>query len=551
MKVLVVDALAAKRQKLTELLSALSLEVAAASTHWEAVNAVAQSGDWSMIFISLDAPELDGLETTRQLKKQLGRSHIPVILLSSRLDRALVESSFAAGGDDHLPWPIDETLLFSRITAHQRSARLHRQQERENSDLLRYQNAIAREHLVLEHVFDHVIKPARLECESLNVLLAPLSTFNGDLYLAYRTDGGATYLFLGDFTGHGLSAAIGCMPVADLFYAMAAKSAPVGDIAAEANRKLLKILPHHMFCCAAIVKLSPGMTSAELWLGGMNDLYIINPAGGEVATLQSLHMPLGVLDNHEFSRQEQQLSLLPGSRLLAYTDGVIEAQNSAGELFGEQRLAEVIGRAGDNLVATVVAALNGFRGATEQKDDITLLEIITAKAPPARATGTLVEELSREYLPTVIDPTLTIQAGAEPWQVQIKFLPTRMQKIPGMLDLLQRLSLNVDAQNNIAVLLSQVMTELLQTPLLVIHLQPGQPVVLSLRELDREVSVHIEMQERPLFRLSLRLMLPESEPGSEALHFLAQEAMPQQLVERFDKLELHAERSVLLLEISA
>ena len=48
-------------------------------------------------------------------------------------------------------------------------------------------------------------------------MLSPVSIFNGDLLLATRTPSGSLYVMLGDFTGHGLPAAVGAIPVAEVF----------------------------------------------------------------------------------------------------------------------------------------------------------------------------------------------------------------------------------------------------------------------------------------------------------------------------------------------
>ena len=73
------------------------------------------------------------------------------------------------------------------------------------------------------------------------------SIFNGDLLLATRTPSGSMYVMLGDFTGHGLPAAIGAIPVAEVFYGMANKGFSIAAIVAETNRKLRAILPTEVF----------------------------------------------------------------------------------------------------------------------------------------------------------------------------------------------------------------------------------------------------------------------------------------------------------------
>jgi serine phosphatase RsbU (regulator of sigma subunit) len=71
------------------------------------------------------------------------------------------------------------------------------------------------------------------------------------MVLAVREPSGGMYVMLGDFTGHGLPAAIGAMPTAEIFYGMAKKGFSAQDILREVNKKLKSILPPNFFTLAA------------------------------------------------------------------------------------------------------------------------------------------------------------------------------------------------------------------------------------------------------------------------------------------------------------
>ena len=98
------------------------------------------------------------------------------------------------------------------------------------------------------------------------------------------------------------------------------------------------------------------------------------------AAIQSLapnSMPVGLVPGAPFS--ENHCDLQPGDRLVLYSDGVTEAQNSAGEFFGRQRLRDAIRLALNADCAgmhdAVQTALRGFTGGAEQSDDITLVVV--------------------------------------------------------------------------------------------------------------------------------------------------------------------------------
>ncbi len=73
----------------------------------------------------------------------------------------------------------------------------------------------------------------------------------------------------------------------------------------------------------------------------------------------------------------QRLDLAPGDALILYTDGVTEALNGEGEMFGEDRLRAVItvslGGSADEMIGAICGALAAFTGGAEPADDVTVV----------------------------------------------------------------------------------------------------------------------------------------------------------------------------------
>lgn len=93
-------------------------------------------------------------------------------------------------------------------------------------------------------------------------------------------------------------------------------------------------------------------------------------------------MPLGLLPGLAYD--EQEVTIAPGSFLLLYSDGIVEAHSPQRDLYGFPRIRELVGRtaAGDDLVDAVLVDLERFTGpGWEQEDDITLVSISRAAAP--------------------------------------------------------------------------------------------------------------------------------------------------------------------------
>jgi serine phosphatase RsbU (regulator of sigma subunit) len=106
-------------------------------------------------------------------------------------------------------------------------------------------------------------------------------------------------------------------------------------------------------------------------------------AAGEIESLSPTSMPLGMLEEAEFEVKETRLA--PGDRILAYTDGVSEAQNRAKKFFGTARIEQTVrAHCADSCAAmldALVRAVDDFNEGAEQEDDMTAVVLEYAGAP--------------------------------------------------------------------------------------------------------------------------------------------------------------------------
>jgi hypothetical protein len=189
---------------------------------------------------------------------------------------------------------------------------------------------------------------------------------------------------LGDFTGHGLPAAVGAMPLAEVFYGMTAKGYGLAETLREMNAKLKRILPVDMFCCATMLRLGFQSRSLEVWNGGMPDGYLHSIASGARTPLTARHLPLGVLSPQTFDDRTEVFPMAVGDRVFLLSDGVIDTCDADDQLFGVQRLHQVFAanRQPDTLFEDIGQALRDFQGIT--RDDVSMVEVILTA--PAHAS---------------------------------------------------------------------------------------------------------------------------------------------------------------------
>jgi PAS domain S-box-containing protein len=233
------------------------------------------------------------------------------------------------------------------------------------------------EHEIATQVFANVVRENDIDSGNLKVLLSPMDIVGGDLFLAAAGPSTSQYVFLGDFTGHGLSAAIGAISVSDIFYTMAGKGHSIAKMVREINQKLNRVLPTGLFLCACFIELDYTRGTLTAWNGGLPDALITGGQGGIKKRLPSMHLPLGVVGNDKLDTSVEAVRVSHGDRIYIYTDGVVEAVNNQGEMFEQQRLEEhfVHILEPDGLFDEICGSLAAFRSGSVQKDDIAIVEI--------------------------------------------------------------------------------------------------------------------------------------------------------------------------------
>ncbi len=128
-----------------------------------------------------------------------------------------------AGGDDFLSKPYNSVILRAKITALERMRQLHVTMQEQRDEIAQYNARLLREQQAAKDIFDSVAHSGCLAARNIRHLISPLAVFNGDVVLAARNPAGSMYVLFGDFTGHGLTASIGAMPLAEIFYGMTQK----------------------------------------------------------------------------------------------------------------------------------------------------------------------------------------------------------------------------------------------------------------------------------------------------------------------------------------
>ncbi|MDM7859963.1 fused response regulator/phosphatase [Alteromonas sp. ASW11-36] len=372
MRVLVVDDESINRFLLVHMLEEQGyLDIYEARSGHEAL-LLAEKIKPDLILLDVVMPGMDGLEVATRLKSTNDVVYLPIIFITSLDEKDTVVRCLDVGGDDFVSKPFDKTVVLAKVKAHLRTRELSTNINAQNQELKYFRHTVEREHEIIEHIFSKAIINNPAVTPFFDYRNIPATEFSGDVFLCESSPNGGLYFLIGDFTGHGLASAIGALPVTRAFQAMASKGLSVSEIASTLNRTLENLLPIHMFFAAAIVEVNENGRRFSVWNGGMPDLLLQGPDGQLEKRFSSQHMALGILDNHEFEDDDEVFEAAPGSRILAYTDGLIELTNESGEMFGEVGLEKLFIGNPHISVEDLTAHMRDFMGETEAHDDVTL-----------------------------------------------------------------------------------------------------------------------------------------------------------------------------------
>lgn len=329
----------------------------------------------SIVFMDVMMPEMDGYEATRIIKAKAGNYFIPVIFLTAMTDEDSLQACIDAGGDDFLVKPYDKFLLQNKIRAMERIADL-------NVDLQGMYSLIHREQEIAEQVFVNAVQKGNIDNSNIRQDIRPAGTFSGDMILSEYSPSRDIHFLLGDFTGHGLSAALGAMPVSEVFRAMTAKGFTPEEILVGINKKLRQFLPTGMFLGTQLLSISHNLDQVTVFNCGMPPLLIVDGASGHIKHhVTSQGLPLGVIDNLNTREMAQTLPLQENDKLVLYSDGLTEAWSEDDEEFGSERLEQAIQTSADGeIFKNIMSALESFSGNRTQADDVTLIEINCAQS---------------------------------------------------------------------------------------------------------------------------------------------------------------------------
>ena len=213
----------------------------------------------------------------------------------------------------------------------------------------------------------------------------PARAVGGDFYDFVEMSDGRIGIAVGDVTDKGVPAALVMARTHSILRAEASRLTSPAEILSRANDLLVPEMPARMFVTCLFAILDPATGRIVLANAGHNLPYV--RTGETVTELRATGMPLGLLPGIRY--EEVEGTIAPGSNVLLYSDGLVEAHDAERQMFGFDRLrtAFAVDDAGSELLDRLLETLKAFTGPDhEQEDDITLVTLRRAAGVAHAAT---------------------------------------------------------------------------------------------------------------------------------------------------------------------
>jgi sigma-B regulation protein RsbU (phosphoserine phosphatase) len=382
--ILIVDDAPANLQVLTGMLKGRGYEVRPVLSGMVALQA-ARRDPPDLILLDINMPDMNGYEVCEHLKADDWLKGIPVIFISGLAEQMDKVKGFATGGVDYLTKPFQVEELHARVETHLKLRRLQIELEQANGRMSRALKAAAK--------IQEAFLPREVPCipgADFAWIYRPCDELAGDGLNVIPLGDGKVGLYILDVSGHGVAAALLSVTLSRLLSPPSEPSSiltrdrdvrdwsgitPPAEVAARLNRLFPFDTATEQFA-TMVYGILDAATGEFRYVCAGHPSPVHLPFGADPVILEGLGSAIGLADD---AYEEWSVRLGAGDRLYLYSDGVPEAMDLVGKMFGNARILEAIGRRLSepirDAVATLLGEITQWHGSQRFQDDISILAV--------------------------------------------------------------------------------------------------------------------------------------------------------------------------------
>jgi sigma-B regulation protein RsbU (phosphoserine phosphatase) len=347
-----------------------------------------QSFQPDLVLLDMQMPDIDGLEVCRRVRSDSNFVDIPFLVQTATVNRKQMGELFTAGASDFLSKPINPSELVARVIVHLERRNLLRELREYRERISRELDAARRmqfELLPSPTVLRDIAASAGLQIASYN---RSSSEIGGDLWGVLPIDGSRFGVFLADFTGHGVNAALNTFRLHALIHEYRALHEDPAGLVSMLNERLVRLLPPGQFATFLYVVVDHVADELRLASAGAPSPIVTNGLYGSSHLIDASGIPLGI--TCEATYEQRVHPFTADSRLLVFSDGLPEFTNGSGERIGETGLVGAIDAChpelGPHEIIDRLCQAAGIKAHSALPDDTTII-CIDRRVGARMATG--------------------------------------------------------------------------------------------------------------------------------------------------------------------
>ncbi|WP_311982465.1 fused response regulator/phosphatase [Bradyrhizobium japonicum] len=288
-----------------------------------------------LLLLDMQMPDMGGLEVCKAVRLRDEFVDVPILVQTATVNRREMGALFRAGVSDYLSKPINPAELVARVVVHLERRNLLREL-REYRERISLELDAARK-MQAELLPSHATQHAAAEAAGLRIgsYSRSSSEIGGDLWGLLPIDGGRFGVFLADFTGHGVTAALNTFRLHALVHEYKSLHGDPAALLSMLNERLVRLLPPGQFATFLYVIVDHGAGEVRFATAGAPPPIMTSESRGAVRPFEASGVPLGIArgvtyDEHVHHFAEDARLLLFSDGLSEFTDGTIERIGEAG-----------------------------------------------------------------------------------------------------------------------------------------------------------------------------------------------------------------------------
>lgn len=349
-----------------------------------------EAEEFGLILLDIMMPGMDGYEVLERIRADKGAHELPVIMATARTETEDIIKALKLGANDYVTKPIDFPVVLARVETHI-TVKQSVDQIKELEESLKRKNAYMQDSLNSAARFQQSLLPKKAP-ENSKVdfawLYEPCDELAGDTFDVFEFDDHSIGFYQLDVTGHGVKAALLAVTLSRLLTPKSGQaslvlstddsgsvtSTPPVDVVEELNQEFqINEESNQFFTMVYGILDLENLTLS--YVNAAHSYPILSGSDGVKELDNEAGFPIGVAP--EVMCSPESLQLQSGDRFFVYSDGIIEAMNPEGELFGEQRLMDIISRMAEQSLNETINAVRDevvlWTQSTIHQDDVSIL----------------------------------------------------------------------------------------------------------------------------------------------------------------------------------